>query len=178
MSMFDIFLFNSAGALLSMKWNPGLILRIFNSLIDAVKACIIYLSLLFLISVVRMELQYYLVYIQYVDLFISLFMWWGSFRIDKSKFYLVQKETFVLGFSYRSISGNFHLVGCSPHLLMCRFPIVVLIDFSVCLFINCSVRTDQVLSKYSLIASMKACCCQDEKCIRYILWKFWFGCLG
>ena len=81
-------------------------------------------------------------------------MWWGSVRIDRSKFYLVQKDTFVLGISYSSISGNFYLVGCSPRLLRCRFPIEVLINFSVCLFINCSVRPDQVLRKSSSIALM------------------------
>ena len=44
-------------ASLSMKWNPGLIPRIFKSSVSSTKAFIIYFSLLLLIAVVRISLQ-------------------------------------------------------------------------------------------------------------------------
>ena len=88
MSMVDIYIFNADDALLSMKWNHRLIMRIFNSLINSVKARIISLALLCLIYVVRMVLQSYLVYIHDVDVFISFSVRWGRVRIDRSKFYL------------------------------------------------------------------------------------------
>ena len=44
---------------LSMKWNPGLIPRILKSVVNSVKACIIYLLLLVSIAVFRVALKYY-----------------------------------------------------------------------------------------------------------------------
>ena len=65
---------------------------------------------------------------------------------------VVKKDTFVLNFFYKSISGDFYLFGCNPNLLLCRCNIVVLIDFSVCLFIKPSARLGQFLRKSSLIS--------------------------
>ena len=65
---------------------------------------------------------------------------------------VVQNITFVLHLSSRYIYGGFSLVGCSPCILMCEFPIVVFIYFSIFLFINPSVRPGKLLRKPSLIA--------------------------
>ena len=54
-----IVIFNTADDSLSMKWKPGLILQLFKSAVNLVKARIISLSLLFFIAVVSMELQPY-----------------------------------------------------------------------------------------------------------------------
>ena len=57
--MVVIYIFNAVDASLSMKWNPVLILRIFKSIVNDVKARIIYLSLLLFIAVFRMKFQSY-----------------------------------------------------------------------------------------------------------------------
>ena len=72
MSMVAISIFNASNYLLSIKLNPGLILHIFNFVINSDKSRIISLSLLFLIFAVRMALQLYLVYIHDVDVFFFL----------------------------------------------------------------------------------------------------------
>ena len=59
MPMFVISIFNAVDDSLSMKCNPGLIPKLFKSSVNSVKSRIIYLSLLFLISVVRLALQSY-----------------------------------------------------------------------------------------------------------------------
>ena len=57
--MVVVAIFTAFNTLLSMIWNPGLIPRIFNNVVNDLKACIIYLSLLFFVSVVIMVLQPY-----------------------------------------------------------------------------------------------------------------------
>ena len=64
----------------------------------------------------------------------------------------VQNTTFVLILSYRSVSGGFSLVDCSPCLLMFRCPIVVLLDFSICFSIIFSVRPCHIFRKFCLVA--------------------------
>ena len=59
MFMVVIFILKVVDASLSMKWNPELIPRLFKSSVNSVKSCIIYLSLILLISVVRMSLKPY-----------------------------------------------------------------------------------------------------------------------
>ena len=59
---------NYVDDLLSMKWNPGLIPRPFKYVVAFMKVRIISLSLLFLVSVVRMALQSY-TYITWIYLF-------------------------------------------------------------------------------------------------------------
>ena len=54
MFMEVIFIFNAVYASLSMKWKPGLIPCLFKTSVNDVKALIIYLSLLYFISVVMM----------------------------------------------------------------------------------------------------------------------------
>ena len=54
-----IVIFKYVDALLSIKFNPGLIPQILKYSVNYVKACIISLSLLLLIDVVRMESQSY-----------------------------------------------------------------------------------------------------------------------
>ena len=54
-----IFSFKAVDASLSMKWKPGLIPQLLNSSVNDAKALIIYLSLILLIDVVRMELKSY-----------------------------------------------------------------------------------------------------------------------
>ena len=51
--------FKDVDASLYMKWNPGLIPRLFKSSVNSVKDCIISLSLLFFTAVVRMSLKPY-----------------------------------------------------------------------------------------------------------------------
>ena len=58
-SIVFIAVFNAVDASFSMRFNPGLITWNFKYIVNYVKACIIYLSLLFLISVVRMALKSY-----------------------------------------------------------------------------------------------------------------------
>ena len=59
MFMVFIFRFKAVDASLSMEWKPGWIPRLFKSLIKDVKDLIISVSLIFLISVVRISLQSY-----------------------------------------------------------------------------------------------------------------------
>ena len=59
MSMVIIVVFKYVDASLSMKWNPGIILRLFKCPVNSVKARIIYLSLIFFVAVFRMALQSY-----------------------------------------------------------------------------------------------------------------------
>ena len=66
-----------------------------------------------------------------------------------------QKTALVLHLSSMSISGGFSMDGCIPCCLMCRYTIVVFIDFSRCFFVNSSVRPGQVFSKPSLIALIR-----------------------
>ena len=68
MLMEVIVIFKAVDDSLSMKWKPWLILQLFNSLVNSVKAHIISLSLIFFIAVVRMALQSY-TYITYIYLF-------------------------------------------------------------------------------------------------------------
>ena len=68
MFTFVIVSFKAVYALLSMQWKPGWIPRLFKYLVKDVKDLIISLSLLFFITVVRMELQSYK-YITYMYLF-------------------------------------------------------------------------------------------------------------
>ena len=65
---------------------------------------------------------------------------------------IVHKYALVLHLSSRSVYIGFFIVHCSPSLLTCRHPLVVLINFSICFFINSSMRPGQVLSKPSFIA--------------------------
>ena len=57
MSIVVILIFKAVDVSLTMKWNPGLIPRLFKSSANSAKASIIYLPLLFLIAVVRIALQ-------------------------------------------------------------------------------------------------------------------------
>ena len=59
MSMVVIAIFKVVDASLSMKWNPGLIPRIFKDSINYVQTHIITMSLLSLMSVVWISLQLY-----------------------------------------------------------------------------------------------------------------------
>ena len=59
MSMVVIVILKDVDASLSMKWNHGLIPRIFKYSVNYVKACIISLSLILFIAVVGMVLQSY-----------------------------------------------------------------------------------------------------------------------
>ena len=65
---------------------------------------------------------------------------------------VVQYTIFVLIFSSRSVSGGFSLVNYTPCILICRFPIVVFLDFSIYLFRIFSVRPGQVFRKPGLIS--------------------------
>ena len=65
MFMVIIARFKAVDALLSTKWKPGLIPWLLNYSVNDVKSIIIYLSLLFFIAVVSMELQSY-TYIKYI----------------------------------------------------------------------------------------------------------------
>ena len=60
--------FNAVDALLSMKWKPGMIPRLFKSSVNYVKSLIVSLSIQFFIYVVSMVLQSY-TYITWVYLF-------------------------------------------------------------------------------------------------------------
>ena len=71
MFMFVIVILKAVDASLYIKWNPGLITQLFKYSVNSVKACIISLSLLLLIAVVRMELQPYK-YMTYMYLFTLL----------------------------------------------------------------------------------------------------------
>ena len=64
----------------------------------------------------------------------------------------MQYTTFVLIFSYRSISGVFYLVYFNPCLLMCMSPIVVFLCLSRCFLISFSVRPGHIFRKPCLIA--------------------------
>ena len=64
---------------------------------------------------------------------------------------VVQNITFAFILSYRSIVGGFPLVDFSPCLLMCRCPIVVFLNFSICLLIIFSVRHVHIFRKTCLI---------------------------
>ena len=59
MSKVVIAVFKAADAPLSRKWNPGLVLRLFKSVVNYVKACIISLSILLFVSIVGVALQSY-----------------------------------------------------------------------------------------------------------------------
>ena len=67
----------------------------------------------------------------------------------------MQNNTFVLIFFSRSVSDGFYLVDCSPCILMCRCPIVVLLHFSICLLISFSVRPGHVFRKPCLMDLMR-----------------------
>ena len=77
------------------------------------------------------------------------FTWLGFFFLGSSVggSTLVHKTTLVLHLSSRYVSGGLFLVYYSPCLIMCRFPIVVFIYFSILFFVNPSLRPGQVLSK-------------------------------
>ena len=66
--MVVISIFKAVDDSLSKKWNPGLILWIFKSVVNFVKSRIISLSLIFFVAVVSMELQSYK-YMTYMYLF-------------------------------------------------------------------------------------------------------------
>ena len=53
--------------------------------------------------------------------------------------------------SSRSVSGVFSLVDFNPCLLMCRCPIILLLDFSRCLLMSFSVRPGHIFRKPCLI---------------------------
>ena len=50
-------IFNDVDSLTTIKWNPGFITQLFKSVVNYMEACIIYLSILFFIAAIRMELQ-------------------------------------------------------------------------------------------------------------------------
>ena len=79
MFMEAIVIFKDVDASLFMKWKPRLILRLFNSYVKSLKACIIYLSLTLFIAVVRMELQSYTYMTQLYICFPYLKLW-GTVR--------------------------------------------------------------------------------------------------
>ena len=95
----------------------------------------------------------------------------------------VQKTSFVFHLSSGTVSGGFFLVDYSPFLLMCRCPIVVFIDISICIFINHSVRPGHVLRKPSLIAlrglvisGLKSVSCQYCASSSLVVWdRILFG---
>ena len=78
-------------------------------------------------------------------------MRWGSVRIDLNNFSsfvvlgskVVQNTTFFLLLYYRSVSGGFSLVGCSPCLLMCKCPIAVFLGFLRYFLMRFSVGLDK-----------------------------------
>ena len=65
---------------------------------------------------------------------------------------VVKNTTFVMVFSSKSVSGGFPLVDCSPFILMCRCPIVVFLDFSMCFLMSFYVRTGHVFREHFLIS--------------------------
>ena len=159
MCMVVIVSFKAVYASLSMKLKPWLIPHIFKSSVNDVKSLIIYLSLLFFISVVRMALQSY-TYITYMYL-LPLLEVVGkcthrSEQILPSLVFIgstvMQYTPLNLIFYSRYVSGGFSLVDCNPCLLLCRCPIVVFLDFSRCFLMSFSVRPGHVFRKSCLIA--------------------------
>ena len=109
-----IFILKSVYASFSMKWKPGLIPSLLKYSVNYVKACIIYLSLLFFIAVVRMELQSY-IYMKYIysphliELVgkcphISDYIFPSLVVLGST---VVKNTTFVLIFSSKSVSSGF-----------------------------------------------------------------------
>ena len=86
---------------------------------------------------------------------------------------VLQNTTFVLIFSYKSLSAGFSLVDCIPYLLMCRLPIVVFIGFSRIFLMSFSVNNGQVFRKYFLISSSMLAFFWMN-----LLFQFLFSCLG
>ena len=81
----------------------------------------------------------------------------------------MQYTKLVLILSSSSVSGGFSLADCNTCLLMCRCPIVVLIDFSRCFLMSFSVRPVQVFRKPCLnalkrlaVAGMKSAACKYQ----------------
>ena len=102
-----------------------------------------------------------IVYIHYVDVFISFVGcdWKVSTQVGVKFSFLrctsvrcSAEKSLILNLSFRYVSKRFFMVDCSPCRLIFRCPIVVLIDFSICLVINPSVRSSHVLRKLILIA--------------------------
>ena len=60
---------------------------------------------------------------------------------------VLQKTIFVFPMSSKSVSGGFYMIGFSPCIPMFRCPIVLFIDFYICLLMSFSVRLAQVLRK-------------------------------
>ena len=144
---------------LSMKWKPGWINRLLKLFVKDAKALIIYLSLLFFIAVVRMELQSY-TYIKYMYI-LPLLEVVGK-CLHRSEYILrylvvlgstvVQYTTFVLILYSRSVSGGFSLVDFNTCILMCRCPIIASLDLSRCFLISFYVRPGWVFRETCLIA--------------------------
>ena len=153
MFMVFIIIFKAADDSLSIKCNHGLIPQIFKSLVNSVKAHIISLSLLFLVSVVSMTLQSY-TYMKKMYLFPLLYVVYKrQHRYELIFPYLVvldstvMKNTTFFLLSSRCVSGRFSLVDCIPYLLVRKYPIVMFLDFSIFFLISFSVRPGQVFSK-------------------------------
>ena len=136
MPMVVISILKAVDASLSVNWNTGLIPRPFNSVVNSVKAHIIYLSLLFFIYVFSMALKPYK-YTMIMYLFPLLYVIGKrSHRYEKNlpsfvvlEYTVVQNTTFILLLYLRSVSGGFSLVDFRPCFIICRCPIVVFIDF-------------------------------------------------
>ena len=96
--MVVISMFNVVDGLLSMKWNPGSIIRLLKSADNIVKSRIISLTIMFFISIVRMELQ--IIYIHCADVFISLF------GCDLEAFEYVRVKTSFLHFTWVQVSAK------------------------------------------------------------------------
>ena len=68
---------------------------------------------------------------------------------------VVQNNTFILILSSRYVSRVFSLVECSPCVLMYRCPIVVLLDFLICLLMICLVRPSHLFRNPYLIVLVR-----------------------
>ena len=81
---------------------------------------------------------------------------------------LSYNTTFVCNLSYRSVSGVVLMVDFSPYNFMCRCTIVLFVDFSICFFINPSVRSVHVLRKPFLISLIRIV----DFGINSVAWKY------
>ena len=159
MFMEVIVIFKAVDDLLSMKWKPGLITRIYKSSVNDVKSIIISLSLLLFNAVVSIALQS-CTYMTQMYLFPLLeVVGKRPYRSEQIFPYLVligytavQKTSFVLILSSKYVSGGFYLVDCSPCLLIFRCAIVAFLELPRCFFMSFSVRPVHVFRKPCLIA--------------------------
>ena len=125
-----------------MKYNPGFILWLFKSSAYSVNSHIVSLSLLLFIAVARMSSQSH-TYMTYIYLFPLMYLVGNTSHISEYMFpsfviirsTVVKKKMFLL-LSSRSVYGGFSMVDFSPCLIMCMCPIVVFLDFSICLLIS------------------------------------------